>query len=118
MSKLTSLKALRRTKILMGYYGGKAPFHLLQKGDLLLVFENRESLTDFARQHTFLELGYVKKMFFSELVEGLAVGGAYGLSPNVCRLFDTTWRTYIGTSPITAASYEQGLDFIPVSGTF
>lgn len=112
MSKIRNLKDLRRMKTHIGYFGGGSPYELLQKGEQLLVFESREAMREFAIKHHLPPLRFEKKMFFEELVEGLAIGAQYGLTKQVCRVFDKLWQQRIGQSPIEAVIYEQDVAFI------
>jgi hypothetical protein len=116
MRKITNLEALRSSKTLIGYFGGHNKYELLQKGDMLLVFETIESLESYCEAQKLPPSRFIQPMYFEEMVEGMSIGGHYGLTKAVCRLFDKEWRSKIGDSPVTPSAYDKVIDFLRISG--
>ena len=116
MRKIKSIEELRSSKTLIGYFGGQNRNKLLQKGDMLLVFETIETLEAYSQAQKLPICRFIHPMYFEELLEGMSLGGHYGLTKAVCRLFDKEWRSRIGDSPVTPSAYDNVKDFLRISG--
>jgi hypothetical protein len=116
MRKIRNLETLRSSKTQIGYFGGHNMYELLQKGDMLLVFETIDSLESYCEVQNLPKSGFIQPMYFEEMVEGMSLGGHYGLTKGVCRLFDKEWRSKIGDSPVTPSAYASVTDFLRISG--
>ena len=116
MRKINSIEELRSSKTLIGYFGGQSMYKLLQKGDMLLIFETKEALEAYCQAQKLPTCRFIEPMYFEELVEGMSLGGQYGLTKAVCRLFDKEWRSRIGDSPVTPSAYDNIKDFLRISG--
>jgi hypothetical protein len=116
MKKINSIESLRSSKTLIGYFGGQSMYKLLQKGEMLLVFETIQALEAYCQSQKMSTCRFIQPMYFEEMVEGMSLGGHYGLTKAVCRLFDKEWRSKIGDSPVTPSAYENVTDFLRISG--
>ena len=116
MRKIESLEDLRSSKTLIGYFGGLTLEDVLQDGNMLLVFETKEALIDYCISHNLPPCRFIEAMYFEEMLEGMGLGGHYGLTKAVCRIFDKEWRSRIGPSPISPSTYALVTDFYRISG--